>query len=79
MIIFSSFHLLFQTADPVGLELTIPCCCEAEEVLPHKRYFGGHEGLGECIWYRTKNKLHGSELSCISDAYDNIVICGRDG
>ncbi|KNA25666.1 hypothetical protein SOVF_002920 [Spinacia oleracea] len=66
-------------ADPVGLELTIPCCCEAEEVLPHKRYFGGHEGLGECIWYRTKNKLHGSELSCISDAYDNIVICGRDG
>uniref|UniRef100_A0A803N0W9 Uncharacterized protein n=1 Tax=Chenopodium quinoa TaxID=63459 RepID=A0A803N0W9_CHEQI len=65
-------------ADPVGLELTIPGCCEAEVVLPHTIYFGGHEGLGEYIWYRTKNKLHGSDLSSISDTYDDIVICGRD-
>lgn len=69
---------VIMPADPVGLELTIPSCHEAEVVLPCKRYFGGQEGVGEYIWYRTKNKLHGSDLSGISNAYDDVVICGRD-
>ncbi|KAL2930498.1 hypothetical protein RDABS01_035908 [Bienertia sinuspersici] len=69
---------IIMPADPVGLELTIPSCREAEEVCPRKRYFGGHEGDGIYVWYRTKNRLHGSDLSGISDTCDDVVICGRD-
>lgn len=69
---------IIMPADPVGLELTISACHEAEEVFPCKRYFGGHEGIGEYIWYRTKKKLHGSDLSGISETYDDVIICGRD-
>lgn len=47
-------------------------------MFPCKRYFGGHEGIGEYIWYRTKKKLHGSDLSGISETYDDVIICGRD-
>ena len=62
----------------MGLELVIPDCHEADMVLPRKRYFGGHEGDGEYIWYRTKNMLHGPDLSGISDADENITVCGRN-
>ncbi|KAM1883329.1 hypothetical protein ACFX13_004704 [Malus domestica] len=64
-------------ADPEGLELVIPDCCEAENLHPKKRYFGGEEGVGEYIWYRTKNKLHGSALQDISNACEDLVICGK--
>ncbi|KAH9610756.1 hypothetical protein KSS87_003287, partial [Heliosperma pusillum] len=69
---------VIMPADPVGLELTLPSCCEAEEVIPFKRYFGGKESEGEFIWYRTKDKLEGNVLSSLSDGCANISICGRD-
>lgn len=62
-------------ADPEGLELIIPDCCENEELVPEKTYFGGEEGVGEYIWYRTKNKLHGSALLDISNLNDDVDIC----
>ncbi|KAL9224400.1 hypothetical protein vseg_000436 [Gypsophila vaccaria] len=69
---------VIMPADPVGLELTIPPCCEAEVVVPHKKYFGGKESVGEFIWYRAKDKLEGSVLSSISDGRENISVCGRN-
>ncbi|KAK9696993.1 hypothetical protein RND81_08G008800 [Saponaria officinalis] len=69
---------VIMPADPVGLELIIPPCCEAEEVVPHKRYFGGKESVGEFVWYRTKDKLEGNVLNSIYDTRGSISICGRD-
>ncbi|KAJ4976364.1 hypothetical protein NE237_001470 [Protea cynaroides] len=64
-------------ADPVGLELSIPDCCEDEEVVPQKYYYGGQEGIGEYIWYRTKTKLQGSDLMNISNAFEAVFVCGN--
>ncbi|GAV67239.1 LRR_4 domain-containing protein [Cephalotus follicularis] len=64
-------------ADPVGLGLIIPDCCEDKEVVPQKSYFGGREGGGEYIWYRTKNKVQASALSDISVACEDVLVCGR--
>ncbi|KAF5752705.1 microtubule-associated protein [Tripterygium wilfordii] len=64
-------------ADPVGLELIIPDCCENKEIVPQKTYFGGQEGAGEYIWYRTKNKIYGSELMNIFNASEDVFICGK--
>ncbi|XP_065846855.1 187-kDa microtubule-associated protein AIR9 [Euphorbia lathyris] len=64
-------------ADPVGLELVIPSCCENEEVIPQKTYFGGREGDGEYIWYRTKNKLTGATLMDTCNSSDAIVKCNK--
>ncbi|KAK9267176.1 hypothetical protein L1049_009596 [Liquidambar formosana] len=63
-------------ADPFGVELVIPDCCEDTEVVPQKTYFGGQEGVGEYVWYRTKNKLHGSSLMDISNACEDVHECG---
>ncbi|XP_010519077.1 PREDICTED: 187-kDa microtubule-associated protein AIR9-like [Tarenaya hassleriana] len=65
-------------ANPMGLELIIPDCCEKQEVVPHKTYFGGHEGVGEYIWYRTSDKLHGSALLEISFASEDVVVCCKE-
>lgn len=59
------------------MELVIPDCCEQEEVVPQKTYFGGQEGVGEYIWYRAKSKLDGTALMEISDASEDVVICGK--
>lgn len=67
----------FTTADPAGLELVIPECCENQEVVPFKTYFGGVEGESDHIWYRTKNKLLGSALLNISNSTEDAVVCGR--
>ncbi|ESQ52069.1 hypothetical protein EUTSA_v10016130mg [Eutrema salsugineum] len=64
-------------ANPMGLELLVPDCFEKQEVVPHKTYFGGHEGVGEYIWYRTKEKLHGSALTEISYAGEEVIACCR--
>lgn len=69
---------VIMPADPMGLELTLPACCEAEEVIPRKRYFGGQESVGEYIWYRIKDKCHAPALIGLSDSGDNGVVCGRD-
>ncbi|XP_057971339.1 187-kDa microtubule-associated protein AIR9 [Malania oleifera] len=68
---------MIVAADPIGVELLIPDCCEDKEVVPTKTYFGGQEGAGVYIWYRTKNKLHGSSLMDISDVSEDVVICGK--
>ncbi|CAN8287520.1 unnamed protein product [Cochlearia groenlandica] len=63
------------SANPMGLELSVPDCCEKQEVAPRKTYFGGHEGVGEFIWYRSKDKLHGSALTEISYAGEEVIAC----
>lgn len=61
----------------MGLELVIPTCCEDKEVIPQKTYFGGQEGVGEYIWYRTKDKLHGSALVDICNGCEDVLICSK--
>ncbi|XP_043806182.1 187-kDa microtubule-associated protein AIR9 isoform X3 [Manihot esculenta] len=68
---------MIAPADPVGLELVIPTCCEDKEVIPQKTYFGGQEGVGEYIWYRTKDKLHGSALVDICNGCEDVLICSK--
>ncbi|KAK7852586.1 187-kda microtubule-associated protein air9 [Quercus suber] len=68
---------IIAPADPIGVDLEIPDCFEDEEVIPQKTYFGGQEGAGQYMWYRTKNKLHGSALMDISNACEDVVICGK--
>lgn len=75
-VIYLCFYLLC-TADPKGIDLIIPECSEDKQVNPLKIYFGGHEGVGEYIWYQTKSKLEGSALLNISNASD-VVICGTE-
>lgn len=64
-------------ADPMGVELIIPDCWEDMEVVPQKTYFGGQEGDGDYIWYRTKSKLHGSALRDISNACEDVYVCAK--
>lgn len=59
------------------MELVIPDCYENKDIVPRKAYFGGQEGVGEYIWYRTKTKLNESALNAISDACEDVVICGK--
>jgi hypothetical protein len=59
------------------VDLEIPDCVEDEEAIPEKTYFGGQEGVGQYVWYRTKNKLRGSALIDISSACEDAVICGK--
>lgn len=59
------------------MDLVIPDCCEDEEITPLRKYFGGHEGVGEYIWYQTKNKLDGSAILDIANACD-AEICGTE-
>ncbi|PWA81634.1 outer arm dynein light chain 1 protein [Artemisia annua] len=64
-------------ADPVGLELQVPDCCEDQIVIPLKTYFGGQEGDGKYIWYKTHSKLDASAFMDISDAREDVTICGK--
>lgn len=68
---------ILSAGEPTGLELIIPECCEGEDVVPQKKYFGGQEGVGEYIWYRTKYKLDSSSLIDISDTCEGVVTCGK--
>lgn len=61
----------------MGVELTIPECCEGKEVIPEKRYFGGQEGSGEYTWFRTMDKIHGSMLLDALNSQFDAHICGR--
>lgn len=71
------YLVILVTADPVGMELVIADCCEKEEIVPRKTYFGGQEGVGEYVWYRTKSKLDETALMEISDESEDVVICSR--
>ncbi|CAK9158189.1 unnamed protein product, partial [Ilex paraguariensis] len=64
-------------AGPMGVGLQIPDCCEDKEVVPQKTYFGGQEGVGQYIWYRTKIKLHESALMDISNSAEDVFICSN--
>ncbi|KAG9439115.1 hypothetical protein H6P81_019280 [Aristolochia fimbriata] len=64
-------------ANPVGLELLLPDCCEDKEVVPQKSYYGGQEGPGTFMWHRTNRKLQASELRNISDAHEDAVVLGN--
>lgn len=63
-------------ADPIGVELQIPNCCEDTLVIPLKTYFGGKEGDGKYVWYRTPTKLTASALMDI-DACEDVATCGK--
>ncbi|XP_023003645.1 187-kDa microtubule-associated protein AIR9 [Cucurbita maxima] len=63
--------------EPMGLKLEIPDCCEGQEVVPIKLYFGGHEGAGQYVWYRTTHKLEESELRDLSNSCEDVSICDR--
>ncbi|KAL6500611.1 187-kDa microtubule-associated protein air9 [Orobanche hederae] len=63
--------------EPLGVELVIPDCCEGQEVVPETRYFGGQEGVGKYIWFRTKGKLDESALIELSNNCENVDICGH--
>ncbi|XP_071715705.1 187-kDa microtubule-associated protein AIR9 [Rutidosis leptorrhynchoides] len=64
-------------ADPTGVKLKIPDCCENTVVVPVKSYFGGQEGDGKYIWYRASYLLTASDLIDISDAREGVTICGK--
>ncbi|KAG1368409.1 putative 187-kDa microtubule-associated protein AIR9 [Cocos nucifera] len=64
-------------ADPRGIELILPSCCQDEEVIPLKSYYGGKEGNGKYIWYRTKEKLQESELVNLATASYDILVVGE--
>ncbi|KAL8461070.1 hypothetical protein ACS0TY_032523 [Phlomoides rotata] len=63
--------------EPLGVELVIPDCCEGEEVVPKTKYFGGQEGVGKYIWFRTKDKLHESALIELPNNFENADMCGQ--
>ncbi|KAK4440224.1 microtubule-associated protein AIR9 [Sesamum alatum] len=63
--------------DPLGVELVIPECCEGQEVVPEKRYFGGQEGAGKYIWFRAKDKLHEPALMELANNCENVDIRGQ--
>ncbi|KAL0442455.1 UNVERIFIED_CONTAM: microtubule-associated protein AIR9 [Sesamum latifolium] len=63
--------------DPLGVELVIPDCSEGQELVPEKRYFGGQEGAGKYIWFRTKNKLHEPALMELANNCENVDIRGQ--
>ncbi|XP_058200285.1 187-kDa microtubule-associated protein AIR9 isoform X1 [Rhododendron vialii] len=64
-------------AEPMGVELVIPDCCEDQIVVPLKTYFGGQEGDGEYVWYRTKKKLNEADLMDITDMCEDVHVCGQ--
>ena len=41
------------------------------------KYFGGQEGVGKYIWFRTKDKLNESSLMELADDSENVDICAR--
>ncbi|XP_038970512.1 187-kDa microtubule-associated protein AIR9-like [Phoenix dactylifera] len=64
-------------ADPKGIELVLPSCCQDMEVVPLKSYYGGKEGNGKYIWCRTTKKLQESELVNLAAASDDILVVGE--
>ncbi|WOL15331.1 microtubule-associated protein [Canna indica] len=64
-------------ADPKGIELVLPNCCEDKEIVPLKSYYGGIEGTGKYIWYRTKEKIDKSELVNRAASDDDVLIVGE--
>ncbi|CAA6657906.1 unnamed protein product [Spirodela intermedia] len=72
----SIVSIVISPAEPKGSELVVPDCSEDHEVVPQKSYYGGEEGNGQYVWYRSRRKLEGSELRNISHS-NEAVICGK--
>lgn len=70
-------NVIVYVGDPLGVELVIPKCYEGQEVVPITKYFGGQEGVGKYIWFRTKDKLHESSLMELANDSENVDICGE--
>eukprot|EP00250_Pteridium_aquilinum_P034177 c7193_g1_i1 orf=271-5415(-) len=51
-----------RNADPVGVSISIPDCCEGVEVIPKKSYYGGTEGSSEFRWFSVQCPLNGTNL-----------------
>ncbi|EPS73603.1 hypothetical protein M569_01156, partial [Genlisea aurea] len=64
--------------DPRAIELVVPDGCEGQEIVPETRYFGGQEGAGKYIWFRSAKKLNASELIELSNTWENVEICGQN-
>lgn len=71
------YFLFSAAADPKGIELVLPSCCQDMEVVPLKSYYGGKEGDGKYIWYRTKEKLQESKLVNLATVSDDIFVVGE--
>ncbi|XP_078436682.1 outer arm dynein light chain 1 protein isoform X2 [Wolffia australiana] len=67
---------LVSPAEPKGCELIIPDCLEDEEIVPQRSYYGGQEGEGIFIWYKSRRKLLDSEIHSISLSSE-AVVCGK--
>lgn len=66
-----------NAGEPLAVELVVPDCCEGQEVVPETRYFGGQEGAGKYIWFRTKDKLDDAALTKLSHNFENVEIVGE--
>ncbi|KMZ68280.1 hypothetical protein ZOSMA_2424G00020 [Zostera marina] len=53
---------IIHPAEPKGTELIIPICCEDQQVVPKKSYYGGHEGDGVYNWYRANKKMEMADM-----------------
>ncbi|KAL0926511.1 hypothetical protein M5K25_002750 [Dendrobium thyrsiflorum] len=65
-------------ADPRGIKLVIPDCLEDKEIIPLKSYYGGKEGSGEYVWYRTRCKPDESNMLDVSSATADFEVVGKN-
>lgn len=77
LIILGLTRVILSVGEPLGLELMIYECCEGQEVIPLSKYFGGQEGAGKYMWFRTNDKLHESSLIEMANNCENADICGQ--
>lgn len=47
-------------------------------MIPTTKYFGGREGVGKYIWFRTNDKLDESALMELANNCDDVDICGHE-
>ncbi|PKA57004.1 hypothetical protein AXF42_Ash002308 [Apostasia shenzhenica] len=64
-------------ATPRGIKLVIPGCFEDKEIVPLKSYFGGKEGEGEYVWYRTREKPDELNLFNMLVTTNDFFIIGK--
>ncbi|KAG0500755.1 hypothetical protein HPP92_000827 [Vanilla planifolia] len=67
-----------SAANPKGIELVIPDCRQDMEVVPQKSYYGGKEGNGEYVWYRTRVRPDEADLVEISSFSKDFFIVGKN-
>ncbi|KMZ63756.1 hypothetical protein ZOSMA_39G00270, partial [Zostera marina] len=68
---------IIHPAEPKGTELIIPVCCEDQQVVPKKSYYGGHEGDGVYNWYRANKKMEMADMIAIFSSEGALAV-GND-